>query len=188
MLPAPAAELDDLHPFGDRVAAFDDAVDRALDRLRGNSVADRFFYGLSEAANMSALWHLAGLTGIPGRGKPGGREALRLTTLLGAESLLVNQGVKRLFNRRRPIHEGERPHDLRTPLTSSFPSGHASSAFFAASLLSASRGKAPLWFGLAGLVALSRPYVRIHHASDVVAGAGVGLALAAVAKRAWPLP
>ena len=37
-------------------------------------------------------------------------------------------------------------------------------------------------------VATSRAYVRIHHASDIVAGAAVGLALAAVARRLWPQP
>ena len=34
-------------------------------------------------------------------------------SLIGAESLVVNQGVKRLFNRHRPVHDAERPHDLR---------------------------------------------------------------------------
>jgi undecaprenyl-diphosphatase len=40
-----------------------------------------------------------------------------------------------------------------------------------------------MWFGLAGIVALSRPYVRIHHASDVVAGAALGLGLGRIAVR-----
>jgi membrane-associated phospholipid phosphatase len=40
---------------------------------------------------------------------------------------------------------------------------------------------APLWFGLAGIVATSRPYVRIHHASDIVGGAVTGLALGRLA-------
>jgi len=37
-------------------------------------------------------------------------------------------------------------------------------------------------------VASSRVYVKIHHPSDVVAGAVLGVALAQVAKRVWPLP
>jgi undecaprenyl-diphosphatase len=36
-------------------------------------------------------------------------------------------------------------------------------------------------------VALSRVHVRIHHASDVVGGVAVGVALGALAKKAWPL-
>ena len=39
---------------------------------------------------------------------------------------------------------------------------------------------------LAGVVASSRVYVKIHHASDVVAGAAIGVGLAAVARRVWP--
>ena len=41
----------------------------------------------------------------------------------------------------------------------------------------------PLWGSVAALVALSRPYVRIHHASDIVGGVVAGTAMAAVAKR-----
>jgi len=44
------------------------------------------------------------------------------------------------------------------------------------------------WFGLATVVACSRIHVRVHHGSDVVAGAALGLALGAVAKRLWRLP
>ena len=41
----------------------------------------------------------------------------------------------------------------------------------------------PLWGALAATVALSRPYVRIHHASDVVGGVVVGAAMGLVARR-----
>jgi undecaprenyl-diphosphatase len=36
---------------------------------------------------------------------------------------------------------------------------------------------APLWFGIAAIVGTSRAFVRIHHASDVIGGAFVGLIL-----------
>jgi undecaprenyl-diphosphatase len=82
---------------------------------------------------------------------------------------------------------GDPEHRLRQPRTSSFPSGHASSGFFAAAILSRTAPRLrPLWYAAAILVALSRPYVRIHHASDVLAGAVVGRALAGVAERVWP--
>ena len=45
------------------------------------------------------------------------------------------------------------------------------------------RRTAPMWFGLACIVGLSRAYVRIHHVSDVVGGALLGLTLGAIAKR-----
>ena len=54
---------------------------------------------------------------------------------IGAESLIVNQGLKRIFRRTRPTADGDDRFDIRTPLTSSFPSGHASAAAFAATTL-----------------------------------------------------
>jgi undecaprenyl-diphosphatase len=112
-----------------------------------------------------------------------------MVILLGAESLIVNQGVKRLFRRTRPTESGDERYPVRRPSTSSFPSGHSSSAFFSASLLSEGEpALAPVWLSLAAIVSTSRAYVRIHHGSDVVAGAALGLALAAVAKRLWPAP
>jgi undecaprenyl-diphosphatase len=91
-----------------------------------------------------------------------------------------------MFHRERPVHEEERPHDLRQPLTSSFPSGHASAAFMAATLLSERSKTKPLWFGAAAVVAVSRLHVRIHHASDVLVGAGIGLTLGKVIKTLMP--
>lgn len=159
------------------VAAFDNAVEELLDRVRGTAAADRLFYSLSALADFSLLWQLAaGLRTLP---EPEGhRRFATLAAGIGLESLLVNQGLKRLSRRRRPVHEIEHPFHVRTPSTSSFPSGHASSAFFAAVVLSAGHPKeAPAWFVLAALVAASRPYVGAHHPSDVVAGAAVGTAL-----------
>jgi undecaprenyl-diphosphatase len=106
---------------------------------------------------------------------------------IGAESLIVNQGLKRIFRRRRPTENGDERFDIRRPLTSSFPSGHASAAAFAATVLIGWDGRrsAPLWGSLAVTVATSRAYVRIHHASDVVAGVAVGATMGLVARRVF---
>ena len=164
----------------------DEAVDRVWDRLRGNPTLDRVFYTASELGDFSLIWHLLGTArGVATRG--GTREAARLALALGAESALVNGAVKSVFKRERPIQDGERPHHLRLPLTSSFPSGHASAAFLAATLLSERSKVKPLWYGLASVVATSRIHVRIHHASDVLVGAGVGLALGRLIRKVVPL-
>jgi membrane-associated phospholipid phosphatase len=164
---------DGAHP----VVSFDHLVDGWLERLRGNPVADKVFLLASELGDFSLIWHLVSAA----RGTLSDRDAdqsLLFTALLGAESLVVNQGLKRLFRRQRPTVAGDPRLPVRAPSTSSFPSGHASAAFFAATLLTRRDGRhwLPLWFGLAGVVATSRAYVRIHHPSDVVAGATVGLA------------
>jgi undecaprenyl-diphosphatase len=162
------------------VDALDDRIDGWWDALRGRPLVDRVFYTASEAADFSLLWHTAGVAQALLRNDP--RVAITLSAALGVESALVNGPIKSMFRRRRPIHETERPHQLRQPKTSSFPSGHASAAMVAATLLSR-RGGAPAWYALAGIVATSRVHVRIHHASDVAGGLVVGAALGAVARR-----
>ena len=112
---------------------------------------------------------------------------MALSALLGAESLIVNQGVKRLFRRVRPTVPGDPRFPVRKPSTSSFPSGHASSAFFAAAILTTATGRAraPAWYSMAVIVSISRAYVRIHHPSDVVGGAALGAVLGVAGSRAF---
>ncbi|MEI8239892.1 MAG: phosphatase PAP2 family protein [Actinomycetota bacterium] len=164
---------------------FDEWADAQLERWRGNPVADTVFTTASELGDFSLIWHLVGAT----RGLTSdhhANQAFIFSALIGAESLIVNQGIKRLFRRTRPTEAGDPRYPVRKPSTSSFPSGHASAAFFAATILTAWDGprSAPLWFGLAGIVGTSRAFVRIHHPSDVVGGAVVGLALGQAALAA----
>jgi len=168
------------------VARFDAAVDAWFDQVRGNPVADRTFYVASALGDHSLIWFLAGTARAL---LPGGdvRDLVELSVSLGVESAIVNLGLKSLFSRARPVRDDDRPHGLRQPLTSSFPSGHASAAFVAAALLSDRRPlpEKAFWYALAGVVSTSRVYVKIHHASDVAAGAAVGIVLGAAAKRVW---
>src|SRR3954451_2000297 len=152
-------------PFGEAVKAFDDAVDRAFDTIRGNPTADRIMYGASAVGDFSLLWQIMSVArALRGHEK----EAVRLSAALGVESALINIGVKSLFRRTRPEREEHAIHELRKPRSSSFPSGHATSGFMAATLLPAGRPRSkPLWFALAAVVATSRVHVRIHHGSDV---------------------
>ncbi len=165
------------------IDSFDTYVDERLEKWRDFPLAARVFTAASHLGDFSLIWHIAATArGVTSDKKAA--QAIALSALLGAESLIVNQGIKKLFRRSRPTESGDDRFDVRTPSTSSFPSGHASSAFFAATLLTALDGKrsAPAWFGLAGVVAVSRAYVRIHHASDVVGGAMVGLGLGMIAR------
>ena len=169
---------------GSPIERFDDVVDELFDGLRGRPIVDRVMYSVTELADFSVLWHILGVA--QGLTRADGFErALRTSAALGLESVLVNAGIKSLFRRVRPVPEFERPHYVRTPKTTSFPSGHASSAFVAAALLSDGSRAKPLYYALATVVAASRIHVRIHHASDVVGGVVLGVGLGALAKRAW---
>lgn len=164
---------------------FDDAVDALFDHLRGREPTDRILYAITELGDFSLGWLLlAWVRGL--RSDEHAYEALRVTACLAAESVVVNGVVKSLFRRERPVVQVERPHRLRVPRTTSFPSGHASAAVVAAMLLGEGSRAWPLWWGLAGTVAASRIHVRIHHASDIVGGALTGLAIGTVARKVWP--
>ena len=169
--------------LGPRVDAFDAWVDDALELLRGNPIADRVFTTASHVGDFSLIWHGIGIVRAVAKGRPD--QLVVLAVMLGAESLIVNQGVKRLFRRERPTTTGDDRLQVRTPKTSSFPSGHASSAAFAAMVLSGWDGPklGMLWWKIAAIVGISRAYVRIHHGSDVVAGAVVGTLLGLVGRR-----
>jgi membrane-associated phospholipid phosphatase len=169
------------------VARFDEAIERKVDDLRGHRTLDRVMYAASEIGDFSLVWHLIGTARslAPDRAPV---HAVRLSGLLGLESLLVNGLIKSAFGRRRPPWEHDRPHQLRQPRTSSFPSGHASSAALAVGVLSQRDPLWPLYAVVGATVASSRVYVKVHHPSDVVAGALLGVGLAALARRLWPLP
>jgi undecaprenyl-diphosphatase len=158
---------------GQQIAAFDAAADRIAAQVRSPTL-DKIMYRLSSAADHSLLWHAIGVARALARNDDLAGAA-RLSAALGVESAVTNGAVKSLFKRVRPVEYAELEflHGLRRPVTSSFPSGHAAAGFCAATLL----GPNPAWYALAATVASSRVYVRLHHASDVVAGAALGLAL-----------
>jgi membrane-associated phospholipid phosphatase len=182
-LPDNHSEVPGQGAFGPAVDAFDRRVDELLEHLRGNPVADKLFTTASHVGEFSLIWHVISL----GRGLAKGRrdQVLILAVLIGAESLIVNQGVKRLFKRTRPTTDGEDGLKVRRPMTSSFPSGHSSAAAFAATMLTAWDGKrlGSIWFTVASIVGVSRAYVRIHHGSDVVGGFVVGSLLGLAGRR-----
>jgi undecaprenyl-diphosphatase len=109
---------------------------------------------------------------------------------LGAAMLLANllshvpvQLLKRLLARPRPSDALGRPLAL-VPLSDpfSFPSGHAAAAAAVATTATlAHPDLGALLLPLAALVAYSRVALRVHHATDVLAGAALGIAGAVAA-------
>ena len=183
-LPEAPHPLEPPHDLGP-IARFDAAVDGAFDHLRGNPVADRLFYAATELGDFGLIWVLlAAAQGL--RSERDLRTAAKLTGTLAVESVLVNGVIKQFFKRERPVSQDPRPHKMRIPITTSFPSGHSSTAVVAAILLSAARPKAaPFYWTVAGVVASSRVYVKIHHASDVVGGVATGLVIGTTARAIW---
>lgn len=162
--------------------AFDARADRILEPLRHHRTSIVVFSAAGHAGDFSLIWHVIGVVRSIGS-MHRLSQALTLSIILGIESLIVNQGIKRLFKRERPTTSGDHRYSVRTPSTSSFPSGHASSAVCAALVLTSFTSGAiiALWWAIAAIVALSRVMVRIHHLSDVLGGLIVGAGLGIVA-------
>ena len=181
----PSAEATGMPRPWDRA---DTAADALFDTLRGRGIPERVFEVASHLGDFGLIWLIiAAAQGL--RSDDDARRVPRLVAIFAAESLIVNQGIKRLFNRRRPTERPMAAARLREPVTSSFPSGHASSAACAAVILTEGDPRLrPIVWPIAVIVATSRIHTRMHHPSDVVAGALVGWCIGKSATRWWPDP
>src|SRR5690606_10069690 len=150
------------------VARFDSAVERRVDRVRGNPHLDRVMYAASALGDFSLIWHLVSATRAlaPDRGP---EHAVRVAAVLAVESALVNGPIKNLFRRHRPAWEQERPRRLRRPRTTSFPSGHASAAMTAAGVLAGLRRFQPSMTSFAITWDYRCPFARNAHEHVITA-------------------
>ena len=170
--------------FVARIDQLDERLDGYFEPIRNSRPLVYVFNTSSAVGDFGAIWHVIGVVGAL-NGDLTWPQAVALALLMGGESLLLNQGIKRVFRRKRPTAAGDDRFTVRRPLTSSFPSGHASSAFFAAVVLSGWVGSmwTAVFFAFAVIIALSRVVVRIHHVSDIVVGSVVGSLLGAIAVQ-----
>jgi undecaprenyl-diphosphatase len=114
------------------------------------------------------------------------RRELPLATILAAVAYLAAGGLdnilKNAFDRPRPPLADAAVHPLvPVPHSASMPSGHAATAFAAAGVVAYfhPRLRAPV-LALAALIAISRVWLGVHYLSDVLVGAALGLAVAAL--------
>jgi len=144
---------------------------------------------LSSAADHSKLWFvLAALIGAVGS-TSAKRGVARGVATLAVTSLLTNQVAKRGWKRPRPnattvplIRRSQ-----RLPTSNSLPSGHSASA--AAFAVGVGLESPPVGLGLAllaGLVGISRVATGAHYPGDLLAGFGLGAAIAVLGGRIVP--
>jgi undecaprenyl-diphosphatase len=150
---------------------------------------DGAFRRLSTAANYSRLWlAIAAAMSLLGGG-PGRRAAFDGLLAIGTTSAAVNLGIKPLARRRRPARAEPAPFGDRyvpMPTSTSFPSGHAASAFAFAYAVARDLPRLAVPIGLlAGAVAHSRVHTGVHYPSDVVLGSILGTGTAAMVTAAY---
>jgi undecaprenyl-diphosphatase len=143
---------------------------------------------LSNAANNSILWFgIAAAISALG-GKRGRRAALEGVLAIGATSAAVNLGIKPIARRRRPDRASPDAGDARfvsMPKSTSFPSGHAASAFAFAYAVGRNLPALAVPIRLlAGGVAYSRVHTGVHYPGDVAIGSILGAGTAAVVAAA----
>jgi undecaprenyl-diphosphatase len=139
---------------------------------------------LGTIEKLGAVWIvLAVVVGLLQRRGLWGTAGLALLTALAtlaADSLAF--GLKDITDRPRPFEAHPQIDPLYTVHSSSFPAGHAATAFAGAVLLSYVAPRlAPAFLGLAAIIAWSRVYEGVHYPTDVLAGAVLGALVGAAA-------
>jgi membrane-associated phospholipid phosphatase len=130
---------------------------------------------------------------VYGAGRLSGNRGMAQVGLHTAEAVFVGDmitgSIKMVAGRKRPYLSPDNPYDFRLmrgfkgDSVRSFPSGHTTSAFAAAAAATAEAAYhwkagrpfvAPVLYGAAAIVGVSRMYNNAHWASDVVVGAAIG--------------
>ncbi len=175
-----------LAPVGRRVGVADRALSEAA-LLHPRSGVDAVATGLGRAADRSMVW-LAVAAVLMSRRGPRRRAGMRGVLAIAGASGLVNGVLKRLLLRRRPGMAGLESRRTNPLTSSSFPSGHTASAVaFATAVAMEDRRTGIALAPVAAAVGWSRVHSGEHWTSDVLAGAGIGAAVALATRRWWPV-
>ncbi len=155
--------------------------------LHRNKNLDNAFINLSHTAlPVSAAYPLAMLgIGIAKKDKNIKHMAIEAGVGIGS-TMVVTAAMKYSFKRNRPFVSHPELQNLATPADPSFPSGHSSSVFATATMMSLQCKK---WYivvpayAYASLVAYSRLHMGVHYPTDVLVGSVLGSACAFVTHR-----
>lgn len=157
---------------------------KTVNGLSGNPVADSVltFFATDLPVIIAALVAVAFL--VPwARHRWERRSGAVLATASAAVALLVNQPIAHLVDRARPYIT--HPHDAHLLIAGSpdpsFPSDHATGGFaLAFGIWLYDRTLGTVLLVLAAILSFARVYVGTHYPADVVAGALIGMTVAAL--------
>lgn len=134
-------------------------------------------------------WPLLAAIGAFGDTRAGRRvpRAAAVASVAAGLGALLATGLKEVVDRTRPpLADADVTALVGVPGSPSFPSGHAATAFAAATAVAVlhPRLRVPA-LAIAALVALSRVYLGVHYWLDVAAGAALGVAIGLALALAW---
>lgn len=147
--------------------------------IRGNH--PNFFTKFDNYLQFSPALAVYGLNAFGIKGKNNFRDRTMILALSTAISAATVLSLKKITKVQRPDGSG----------FNSFPSGHTTTAFVAAEFLRREYKDVSPWYGIAGYtvavtIGILRLYNNKHWVSDVVAGAGVGIASTKIAYWLYP--
>jgi len=150
-----------------------------------NGFFDYFFSFFSLRGNSILVWILVIIIALiveerknPGISRKDKQFATLFLTAFLLSALIVEFPLKNLFHRQRPISTNYCPTDF------SFPSGHATTAFAAATVLTSFNKKRKwLYYLTAILISYSRIYLVCHYFFDITFGAILGIIISKITIR-----
>lgn len=135
---------------------------------------------LTDLGSVYALGGTAAALALGGARRTAGR-----VLVAGGLAWIAAQGMKPLYRRERPYQLGTAEKLVRTPAGTSFPSGHPAVAEAVRRILEPEVAfpARTLVAQVPKLVAFSRIYTGVHHASDTLGGLLLGRAMGDLVRR-----
>jgi undecaprenyl-diphosphatase len=158
-------------------AGIDRRLYRLINGLPHTTTSDRYVSVLSDLGE--GLGWVAGGIALALLGGPKGRRAGAAAAVASlAATYVVQTRVKPIFRRVRPFVNREARVVGARPADHSFPSGHTASSFAAATALAFFYPRAaPLAYGVATGVGVSRVHLGVHFPSDAAVGGAIGIGI-----------
>ena len=163
------------------------AILHAIHDTLASPALDAVFATITTLGDMGFIWFVVALTVIAL--KKHRVFGIAIIVAIGLAFVVGDLGLKHLFERPRPFlaDPSLATSLIELPSSFSFPSGHTSSSFAAATVLCltpfAHRWIKPLAAIGAITIAFSRLYLSVHYPSDVCAGAILGIICGIIAVR-----
>ena len=158
-------------------AGIDRRLYRLINGLPHTTTSDRYVSVLSDLGE-GLGWVAGGIALAFLGGSKGRRAGAAAAAASLAATYVVQTRVKPIFRRVRPfVNREARVVGIR-PADHSFPSGHTASSFAAATALAFFYPRAaPLAYGVATAVGVSRVHLGVHFPSDAAVGGAIGIGI-----------